>query len=324
MDEWLERHLVCPRDKSHLQLTGGKLICQQGHSFPYIDGIPVLLLQDVSPTQPAHLQEFSEGGSHDASRVVDGTTGEDRVHPHVQRWVGATCGNLYKPLIDRLTDYPVPEFPLPNGNGERLLDIGCNWGRWCAGAAKKGYTPVGVDPSFHAIRAARDVARQLGVSAQFVVGDGRRLPFATGCFDVVFSYSVLQHFSKEDARTCLAEAGRVLRAGGRSLIQMANHLGLRNLLFQWRRGFREPTDFEVRYWTVPELRAAFEGAIGPSTLSVDGFFALGAQRSDLRLLPLRSRTVVRCSEALRGLSGRVPWLQYLADSLYVESRMAGE
>jgi len=62
---------------------------------------------------------------------------------------------------------------------------------------------VGIYPSLDALRAARRVAAQLQVRAGFVVGDARALPFAAGTFDVAFSYSVLQHFDKVDARDSL-------------------------------------------------------------------------------------------------------------------------
>ena len=74
-----------------------------------------------------------------------------------------TSGNLYFSIQNKLTRYPIPECRLPQGNGERLLDIGCNWGRWSIAAAQKGYRPVGIDPSLDAVLAARRVSRQLGV-----------------------------------------------------------------------------------------------------------------------------------------------------------------
>ena len=102
-------------------------------------------------------------------------------------------------------------------NGELLLDIGCNWGRWTIAAAQRGYRPIGIDPSFEAIVAARRIARQLGVDdARYVVADARKLPFADGTFDVVFSYGVLQHFSKSDV--ALSVARHPPRARARRLL----------------------------------------------------------------------------------------------------------
>jgi SAM-dependent methyltransferase len=200
-----------------------------------------------------------------------------------------------------------------------FLEIGSNWGRWCIAAAQRGYRVVGIDPSLRSILAARRVARQLGVPALYLVADGRYLPFADATFQQVFSYSVLQHLSKQDVGTVLPEIRRVLQPSGRCLIQMPNVFGVRCLYHQARRGFRETRDFEVRYWTVPELKRVFGSAIGPSQVAVDGFFSLNPQISDVRLLPRRYRPIVHASEGLRQLSAAVPPLAYVADSLYVTS-----
>jgi SAM-dependent methyltransferase len=140
--------------------------------------------------------------------------------------------------------------------------------------------------------------------------------------DVVFSYSVFQHFSKRDSLAAFDEIGRVLKPGGESLIQMANLYGVRSLWNQAReRRFREPrTLFDVRYWGPRELQHELSRRVGPTELSVDGFFTLNAQPTDLALLPARYRAVVRTSEALRRVSEKVRPLTLVADSVYARSR----
>lgn len=318
MDEWLQGNLVCPRDRQPLEFRGDSVRCAAGHEYPCVDGIPVLLVDEVEPTHDyafATTQAQVASGSPGA-----GTEQGSGVDPFVQQEIAATNGILYVPLIGKLATYPIPELRLPEGGGRRLLDVGCNWGRWSIAAARKGYRVVGVDPSLAAVRAAQRVARQLGVDASYVVSDARFLPFRDGCFDVAFSYSVLQHFSKPNAHTAFAEIGRVLRDSGMALVQMPNAFGIRCLYHQARRGFREAEHFEVRYWTPAELRRAFEKWIGPSELSVDGFFGLGIQKSDLGVMPPAYRVVVRSSEVLRSAARYVPALKYGADSLYVHSR----
>jgi SAM-dependent methyltransferase len=206
-----------------------------------------------------------------------------------------------------------------------LLEIGCNWGRWCLAAARRGYRVVGIDPSLEAIAAARRVARQLGVEATYLVADARHLPFPDASFDVVFSYSVFQHFAKTEALTSFDEIGRVLRPGGLAKLQMANVYGVRSLWNQLReRRFREPRRlFDIRYWSPGELRGELSRRVGPTALEVDGFFTLNAQLTDLELLPRHYRLVVRTSEALRRASGRLPPLRYSADSLYAVSHARG-
>jgi SAM-dependent methyltransferase len=288
-----------------------------------VDGIPIMLLEEVEQTLWVATASIAEGaGDCLESGQVSPASSAAAIHPHVQEAVAATCGNLYRPLIGRLDRYPIPELPLGPGAGEPLLDIGCNWGRWTISAARKGYAAVGIDPSLSSIRAARRVSQQLGVEATFIVADARYLPFAPATFPVVYSYSVLQHFSRENARLALAEIGRVLKSPGTSLIQMANAYGVRSFYHQTRRRYREGEDFEVRYWTPSQLTQAFDELIGPTSVRVDGYFGLGIQPGDVQILPPHYRIVVRCSELLRRLSLKARWMHTLADSLYVESTRA--
>ena len=329
MDPWLEEHLVCPRDHQKLQRNGDTLVCSANHVYPVVDGIPIMLLDEVVPTQwntTATLEKVAAlvvGATEENDWLQSESDTEnldETIDPHVQSIVVATCGLLYTSLTGKLHRYPIPEFRLPAGKGKTLLDVGCNWGRWCIAAGRKGYKPVGIDPAIEAIIAARRVSHQLKVPTLFVVADARYLPFAPGSFDVVFSYSVLQHFSKENARLSITEASRVLKSHGISMIQLPNMYGIRCLYHQFRRRFRKAKDFEVRYWTPNELRETFTEMVGPTSLSVDGYFGLGVQKSDLDMLPPKYQIVVRCSEILRAISRRARWMLRFADSLYVKSK----
>jgi len=312
--------LACPRDKQSLRQEGACLICPQGHRYAVIEGVPILLVSEAQQTHIEGARALAIAESGDASSLPRFQIANDEIDPFVQNSIAATHGSLYQHLVGKLKDYPIPRLRLPAGNNKLFLEVGCSWGRWCLAAAASGYCPVGIDPSLKAIRAANRVARQLGIDAAYIVADSRFLPFREEYFDQAFSYSVLQHLSKKDARDSLAEIGRVLRAGGNALVQMPNVFGARCLYHQIRRGFRETHDFEVRYWRPSELRSAFAASIGPSELAVDGYFSLNVQPSDFRFLPMRYRAVVHVSEALRKLSGRIPALIRVADSLYISSR----
>ena len=294
----LWHELACPRDRSRLEPRGEVLVCEHGHEYPFVDGIPVMVVDDeIEPTQPGY---WSKPEQVERVRAAEPPPVEgEGVDPYVAELILGTHGNLYKHLSRGMTRYPIPEFPLPRGDGELLLDIGCNWGRWTIAAAQRGYRPIGIDPSFEAIVAARRIARQLGVEqARYVVADARKLPFADQTFDVVFSYGVLQHFSKSDVAVAVDDIRRVLKREGYSWVQMPNALGALNLVRLAQRRFREGDEFEVRYWRPSELKRVF-GRIGPTELSTDGFFTLNPQKRDLDLLPTRFRTLVRASEALK-------------------------
>lgn len=309
--------LACPRDRSRLRAAGERLVCEQGHEYPYVDGIPVLVLDDeLTPTQPGY---WARPEQIDAVRKAEPPPIEgDRVDPYVAELIIGTHGNLYRQLAHGLSRYPIPHFPLPPAAGRTLLDIGCNWGRWSIAATRAGYEVIGMDPSYEAIVAARRIARQLHADAQYVVADARRLPFSDARFDVVFSYGVLQHFSKADVAVSVREIARVVTPDGYSWVQMPNAYGARNLYQLARRRFREGDAFEVRYWRPDELKRVFE-QIGPTELTTDGFLTLNPQTADLDLLPPHLRALVRGSELLRRASQKVPALTNVADSVNVRS-----
>jgi SAM-dependent methyltransferase len=332
--------LVCPVDREIMFETAQTLSCARGHRYPIVLGIPVLLRDDVPETlwvlrrSLAAAWEHLEGRSTDdrfleTLGIGDGPRDMLRaalaepaaIDPVVSHMLVATNGRLYRPLLGRLARYPLPSLPIALSSG-RLLDVGCGWGRWSLAAAQAGFEVVGVDPSLGAVLTARLVAKQLGLRAQFVVGDARSLPFPDAAFVTVFSYSVLQHFAADSVDGTLDEVRRVLKPGGRSCIQMANAYGLRSLLVQAGRGFRRPERFEVRYWSPSTLVRWFRRRIGPSRTSVDGFFGLGIRPEDRDLLPPRYRVVVGMSGVLRRLAARLPLLGRAADSVFVHSERA--
>jgi 2-polyprenyl-3-methyl-5-hydroxy-6-metoxy-1,4-benzoquinol methylase/uncharacterized protein YbaR (Trm112 family) len=331
----LRQRLVCPRDQRPLTTEREHLTCERGHRYPIVQDVPVMLLDDVRQTLHVGDDSLRAVGEHSEDpwfvdtlgcspeqkrsirKLID-ESGSGAVDPIVQFVLAATNGSLYKQLLGTLNEYPIPHIRLGAGNGETLLDIGCNWGRWSIAAARKGYNVVGIDPSLGSVLAAKRVARSLGVDASFVVGDARHLPFRPASFKRVFSYSVLQHFSKDDVETALTQVARVLEPEGESLIQMANAFGFRSLQHQIRRRFRNAEAFEVRFWTPEELRTTFRRHVGESRLSVDGFFGLGIQAADLQLMPIKYRAVIAASEFLRRISKSMP-ITWAADSLYVHS-----
>lgn len=342
IDPWYLKNLVCPVDKTALEYKNNLLVSASGREYPVVSGVPVMLVEGVDQTialANASL-ERARGSEHvidkraeeyfleslgisenEKQGIVKLLESQDlKVDPVVQFIIGATSGYAYKDMIGKVNEYPIPELRLPEGNGKSLLDIGCNWGRWSIAASRKGYDVIGLDPSLGAAMSAKRVAGQLGLSIRFIVGDARYLPFREELFDQVFSYSVLQHFSKENVEVTLQEINRVLNPNGKYLIQMANYLGVRSLQHQLKRKFREAEDFEVRYWSIPELKKSFNKSIGSSEISVDCYFGLGLQKSDKKFMSAPMKIAISVSEVLRKISEIFPPIKYLADSVYVATK----
>lgn len=311
--------LVCPRDKMELLRKGDFLACPQGHEYRVVEGVPILLVSEAAQPHIEGTRSLQIAATGDTSQLARFHLAPGDIDPFVGRAIGATNGALYQHLVGNLKSYPIPKLRFPPSNGGLFLEIGSNWGRWCIAASRLGYRVVGIDPSLKSVRAARRVAAQLGVDAEYLVADGRFLPFRDGTFEKVFSYSVLQHLSRQDVELVLPEIARVLQSDAECLVQMPNVFGVRCLYHQLRRGFRETRDFEVRYWTIPELKRTFGKWIGPARISVDGFFSLNAQISDLHLMPWKYRVLLHVSEGLRKTSSSLRALAYTADSLYVSA-----
>lgn len=338
IDRWFVDNLVCPIDKQPLRLDGDALVCGRNHRYPIVDGVPVMLVPDVEQTMDTATASLDRARSRLIDRrapdlyleslgiseaekqgVLELAQRGGTIDPVVAHLIAATNGLMYRHLIGTLDRYPLPELPLPPGEGRSLLDVGCSWGRWTLAAHRRGYQAVGIDPSLGAVMAARRVARQFGVAVRHVVGDARHLPFADHRFDCVYSYSVLQHLSREDAASAVTEIGRVLVNGGFAKVQMPSRLGIRCLYHQARRGFRDGRGFEVRYWSLPALRRLFGGAVGRSRVEADCYFGIGLQPADAPLMTPRLRRVLTASEWLKGASRRLRPLVWAADSVFVEA-----
>ncbi len=103
---------------------------------------------------------------------------------------------------------------------DRVLDLGCGFGRHAYEAMRRGARVVATDmalPELQAVRAT--AAAMLGAGelpadsvAEAVSGDAQLLPFADGSFDGVIASEVLEHVP--DDRAAIAELARVLRPGG--------------------------------------------------------------------------------------------------------------
>jgi SAM-dependent methyltransferase/uncharacterized protein YbaR (Trm112 family) len=337
--------LVCPVDRGVLRLRNdGQLCCDSGHTFSVVDGVPVLLRDDVDQTielaagsitrarggratadsrRPELFLE-SLGVSEEEKRLAIELSKEgSKIDPAASVLIGATNGIAYKHLVGRLREYPIPEIRLGKGEGKLLLDVGCSWGRWSIAACRKGFRVVGIDPSLGAIMAAKRVSHAMGLSIDYVCADARYLPFASTSFDTVFSYSVIQHFSKLDAARTLREVSRVLTHKGEALVQMPNRRGLRSQMHLAKRGYSEGNRFEVRYWSLTELAKLFSETIGPTNISVHCFFGLGLESTDSDLMTPKLKLILRASELLRRFSKGLPALCTLADSVYMRSEKAG-
>jgi SAM-dependent methyltransferase len=176
--------------------------------------------------------------------------------------------------------------------GGDLLDVPCGFGRHAIPLAAAGYRVVGVDRSKPLLAEAR--RRAEGARwPKLTQADYRKLPFADGSFDAaVCLFSSLGYLGDEEDTNALAEIGRVLRPGGRLVIEIVHRdllittfreqdwslLGEGRLLLEQRTfdpvagvaqvtqtlvdasGERESRTFSVRVYTATELLVMLDRA----------------------------------------------------------------
>jgi SAM-dependent methyltransferase/uncharacterized protein YbaR (Trm112 family) len=315
-DKDLLKILRCPATGSQLHFEQRELVSADGgQRYPVVEGIPCLMPKIAASTHQGFEALRVENEIYSQHWNIN----DEGVRSFLNGMIVATCGNLFHGV--RLSDdYPIPDFP-EFEVGATVLDIGCNWGRWCIAGAQKGYKMIGVDIHLQSLLCARRLAQKLVPEnpPHFVLADARYLPFGDECFGGVFSYSVIQHFNKTNAAALLAEVHRVMRRGAKSIIQMPNREGVAAILTKGRMRRAEGTEFDVRYYSIDELLAMFESRIGRSEWEVDCFLGLNVHARDRRFVPWQKRWIIDVADVMLHVSRVVPGLAKLADSLFVSS-----
>jgi SAM-dependent methyltransferase len=151
--------------------------------------------------------------------------------------------------------------------GERVLDLGCGFGRHAYEAMRRGADVVACDLGLAELKevlsvyAAMRQADELpdAVACMSVNGDGTRLPFDDASFDRVMASEVLEHIPDDEA--AFAELARVLRPGGVLAVTVPAWLPER-ICWMLSADYHAPAvaGGHVRIYTEPELRRKLRAA----------------------------------------------------------------
>jgi ubiquinone/menaquinone biosynthesis C-methylase UbiE len=96
--------------------------------------------------------------------------------------------------------------------GAHLLEVGCGMGTDLLQFARGGAICTGMDLTPRSIAITRHRFSLYGERADFLIGDGERLPFENDSLDVVYSNGVLHH--TPDTAGAIREIRRVLKPNG--------------------------------------------------------------------------------------------------------------
>ena len=120
----------------------------------------------------------------------------------------------------RYGEYGAAVYHAPPEKGMTVLDVGCGENYFILYAAASGATVRGIDDgSFRALYPAwRKTLDAYHVfqegRIEIVDGNAASLPYADAFFDVVYTFSALEHFIGGDDIRCVHEVYRVLKPGG--------------------------------------------------------------------------------------------------------------
>jgi ubiquinone/menaquinone biosynthesis C-methylase UbiE len=199
--------------------------------------------------------------------------------------------------------------------GGELLDVPCGFGRHTVPLAAAGFRVVGVDRAQALLDEAQRRAGH-GRWPKFVRADYRELPFPDESFDAALNmFSSLGYLGDDEDTRALEQIGRVLRPGGRLVIDIMHRdrlvhsfsehdwhlLGEGRLLLEQRTfdpvsgvaqttqtliestGARESRTFSIRVYTATELLAMLDRA-GFAEARCLGDLQGGAFGTDTRLV----------------------------------------
>lgn len=242
----------------------------------------------------------------------------------VQQQVAATNGVHYVDRIGKLKEYPIFELPVKQVSANKLmLDIGNGWGRWLVAGANKGYIPIGIDLRLEFCQTARSVLKDLNKVGYSVVADLENLPFQDNVFDLVWSFSVIQHTHYQRLTNCLQHINRILSESGFTYLEFPNKNGIRNKYGPLKESEKEKGDYNswcVRYYTPDEYKEIFEKFLSDFSYYNHSFLGIGVLKEDLKYVSFKNKVLSALSLACSALTQVIPPLKNYSDSLYIQSR----
>jgi len=126
------------------------------------------------------------------------------------------CFSYSRKRLDALIDRYLPN----QGNGLRVLDVGCGTGHYMSRLRSRGFDVAGVDGSEEMLLHAR----RNNPESRLECADVDRIPFGDAEFDYVLCIEVLRYLP--DISGAITQLSRLLKPGGTALATAASPLNL--------------------------------------------------------------------------------------------------
>ena len=117
-------------------------------------------------------------------------------------------------------------------DGDRILDLGCDWGYLAMLASSRGAETHGIDICDRSIAFGMELAGKNGYSINLRYANATAIPYPDAYFDYVFSIEAFEHFFLEDRPRIVGEIKRCLKPGGKLIITTPNKFGLAEIVKQ--------------------------------------------------------------------------------------------
>ncbi|MBN1292086.1 MAG: class I SAM-dependent methyltransferase [Candidatus Latescibacteria bacterium] len=142
-----------------------------------------------------------------------------------KRWFGEEYLLVYEHRNIQEAEYEIQRIKDIIGlrGDEHVLDLCCGPGRHDSAIAELGCSVVGLDYSMPMLKIARESAPYESTYPLYVRGDARHVPFKDEAFDVVLNlFTSFGYFTDEENKELIVTIARVLKPGGRYLIDYLN------------------------------------------------------------------------------------------------------
>jgi len=274
--------------------------------------------------QEQEIQDFNKSKIYERLDYVKEPANYDLKIPWiVQQQIAATNGRHYIDRIGKLNEYPVYELPVKAVTGNKLmLDIGCGWGRWLVAGANKGYTPIGVDLRLEFCQTSLNVLKDLNKVGYTLVADLEELPFKDSIFDLVWSFSVIQHTHHSRLVNCLYHINRILLDDGFTMLEFPNKDGIRNSMSSVLASEKNKNNYNswcVRYYNPKEYKLIVEKYLNNFSYSNHSFLGIGVLKEDLKYVSAKNKILTSVSLLLSQFADLIPTLKKYSDSIYINA-----